>query len=63
MGFNEKVADALIADTDEFIVYWDYKKGWSCSEAGCVGNPSGKKECWGCWISCRIVTENFAPSF
>lgn len=35
MGFNEKVADALIADTDEFIVYWDYKKGWSCSEAGC----------------------------
>lgn len=35
MGLNEKVADALIADTDEFIVYWDYRKGWSCSETGC----------------------------
>lgn len=35
MGLNEKVADALIADTDEFIVYWDYQKGWSCSETGC----------------------------
>lgn len=35
MGLNEKVADALIADTDEFIVYWDYQKGWSCSEMGC----------------------------
>ena len=35
MGLKEKVADALIADTDEFIVYWDYQKGWSCSETGC----------------------------
>ena len=35
MEFNQKVADALIADTDEFIVYWDCKKGWSCSENGC----------------------------
>lgn len=35
MGLNEKLADALIADTDEFIVYWDYQKGWSCSDTGC----------------------------
>lgn len=35
MEVGEKIANALIADTEEFIIYWDYQKGWSCSEAGC----------------------------
>ncbi|MDO4167808.1 MAG: GGDEF domain-containing phosphodiesterase [Eubacteriales bacterium] len=35
MGLREKVAEALISDTDDFFIYWDYQTGWKCSGGGC----------------------------